>query len=144
MGRWTQYDEDDHRLPEGMKRTGYDADSGRYYFHDREGLVYKGPEGSKFGGLTLVSEMLSSIPQEVDEDSDLEATPIRTDSYRLLALDEHGTRYNPRTWIAPLGSPIRPSKKTVISQRDNYRPKYSLSTSDLEGFTVIQGQESSG
>jgi len=96
MGRWTQYDEDDYRLPEGIKRIGYDADSERYYFRDREGLVYKGPEGSEFGELTLVSEIPSSIPQEVDEDSDLEAAPAGTDGYRILALDENGTRYNPR------------------------------------------------
>jgi hypothetical protein len=36
-----------------MKRIGYDADSGRYYFRDSGGLVYKGPEGSEFGQLTL-------------------------------------------------------------------------------------------
>jgi hypothetical protein len=36
-----------------MKRVGYDADSERYYFRDSEGLVYKGPEGSEFGELTL-------------------------------------------------------------------------------------------
>jgi len=36
-----------------MKRVGYDADNGRYYFRDREGLLYEGPEGSKFGELTL-------------------------------------------------------------------------------------------
>jgi len=36
-----------------MKRIGYDADSGRHYFRDREGLLYKGPEGSEFGELTL-------------------------------------------------------------------------------------------
>lgn len=96
MGRWTQYDEDDYRLPEGVKRVGYDADSERYYFRDREGLVYQGPEGSEFGELKLVSEISSSIPQEVDEDSDLEAAPAGTDGYRILALDENGTRYNPR------------------------------------------------
>ncbi|KAG1783449.1 hypothetical protein EV702DRAFT_934688, partial [Suillus placidus] len=96
MGRWTQYDEDDYRLPEGVKRVGYDADSGRYYFCDRAGLVYKGPEGSEFGELTLVSEIPSSIPQDVEEDSDLEAAPTGTDNYRILALDENGTRYNPQ------------------------------------------------
>ncbi|KAG1783447.1 hypothetical protein EV702DRAFT_1041115 [Suillus placidus] len=96
MGRWTQYDEDDYRLPEGVKRVGYDADIGRYNFRDREGLVYKGPEGSKFGDFTLVSEIPSSIPQDVEEDSDLKAAPTSTDGYRILALDENGTRYNPR------------------------------------------------
>ncbi|KAG2094790.1 hypothetical protein BD769DRAFT_1518308, partial [Suillus cothurnatus] len=54
MGRWTQYDEDDHRLPEDVKRIGYDADSERYYFRDREGLVYKGPKGSSAHILRLM------------------------------------------------------------------------------------------
>ena len=70
MGRWTQYDEvstskhigpinftlnelqDEYRLPEGMKRIGYDADTGRYYFRDRDGVVYEGGQGAKFGEMT--------------------------------------------------------------------------------------------
>ncbi|KAK7054339.1 hypothetical protein VNI00_003533 [Paramarasmius palmivorus] len=32
MGRWTQYDEDEYRLPPGVRRTGYDADTGVYSF----------------------------------------------------------------------------------------------------------------
>lgn len=44
--------QDDYRLPEGIKRIGYDADTASYYFRDREGLVYKGPEGSEFGEMT--------------------------------------------------------------------------------------------
>ncbi|KIK35905.1 hypothetical protein CY34DRAFT_811803 [Suillus luteus UH-Slu-Lm8-n1] len=81
MGRWAQYDEDDYRLPEGMKRVCYDADSGRYYFRDSAGLVYEGPVGSRFGVLTLVSEIPTSIPKV-----DLHAP--------ILALDENGTPYN--------------------------------------------------
>jgi len=88
-----------------MKRVGYDADNGRYYFRDREGLLYKGPEGSEFGELTLgkfwtllcysriscrhsVSGSPTSVPQEMDEDSDLEAAPTRTDGYSMLAVNE--------------------------------------------------------
>ncbi|KAG7088793.1 hypothetical protein E1B28_012757 [Marasmius oreades] len=32
MGHWTQYDEDVYRLPPGLKRIGYDADTGEYFF----------------------------------------------------------------------------------------------------------------
>lgn len=39
-----------------------------------------------------MSEIPSSIPQEVDEDSDLEAAPAGTDGYRILALDEVSSR----------------------------------------------------
>ncbi len=71
MGRWTQYDEvrndpgrrlllshdhallkDEHRLPEGMKRIGYDADTQKYRFRDTDGTVWEGQEGSEFGALT--------------------------------------------------------------------------------------------
>ncbi|KIJ12831.1 carbohydrate-binding module family 50 protein [Paxillus involutus ATCC 200175] len=94
MGRWTQYDEDDYRLPEGMKRVGYDSDTGRYYFRDREGLLYKGPEGSEFGELTQVSELPTSVAAEVDDDNDdLEAAPTRGSGYQPLAVDENGSRH---------------------------------------------------
>ncbi|KAJ6622809.1 hypothetical protein B0H10DRAFT_881106 [Mycena sp. CBHHK59/15] len=59
MGRWTQYDEDSYRLPEGMVRTGYDADTGRYTFQDRIG-TYEGLPGSKYG---LVYPVSTSAPQ---------------------------------------------------------------------------------
>ena len=35
-----------------MKRVGYDSDSGRYYFRDREGVLYEGGEGAEFGEMT--------------------------------------------------------------------------------------------
>jgi hypothetical protein len=70
MGRWTQYDEvgtislpntsvlandaykDDYRLPEGMKRVGYDSDTGRYYFRDSNGVLYEGGEGAEYSEMT--------------------------------------------------------------------------------------------
>ncbi|KAJ7684534.1 hypothetical protein DFH06DRAFT_953643, partial [Mycena polygramma] len=66
MGRWTQYDEvcssrrrcettdwflglqDSYRLPAGMVRTGYDADTGCYTFRDATG-TYTGQPGSHYG-----------------------------------------------------------------------------------------------
>ena len=39
-------------MPEGMKRIGYDADSGRYYFRDSDGTLWKGAEGVEFGEMT--------------------------------------------------------------------------------------------
>ena len=79
MGRWSQYDEvrilsflghssathrgrfvqDDHRLPEGMKRVGYDADSGKYFFRDNDGHLWEGQEGAHFGEMTRGMHALS-------------------------------------------------------------------------------------
>lgn len=32
-----------------MKRIGYDADTSRYIFRDRDGSLWQGPEGSEYG-----------------------------------------------------------------------------------------------
>ncbi|KAF9077846.1 hypothetical protein BDP27DRAFT_1357231 [Rhodocollybia butyracea] len=51
MGRWTQYDEDDYRLPSGFKRTGYDADTGQYTFEDHSGNTWNGAAHQEYGTL---------------------------------------------------------------------------------------------
>jgi len=101
MGRWTQYDEDDYRLPEGMKRVGYDADSGRYYFRDSDGSIWRGGEGVEFGEMTRVNSLppsldtgSSSSNHDDDDDlhsgrNDLEASPrTRNGGYELLPNDQ--------------------------------------------------------
>lgn len=35
-----------------MKRVGYDADTGKYYFRDQDGTLWEGPEGAQYGELT--------------------------------------------------------------------------------------------
>lgn len=40
---------DSYRLPEGMKRIGYDADNKCYYFRDRDGQAWEGNPGEEYG-----------------------------------------------------------------------------------------------
>ncbi|KAH9917163.1 hypothetical protein B0H21DRAFT_770192 [Amylocystis lapponica] len=88
MGRWTQYDEDDYRLPEGMKRVGYDADSGTYMFRDRDGTLWEGSEGAQYGELKQVSGTAAAPDESSDhDDDDVEAASRRADGYRPLAVD---------------------------------------------------------
>ncbi|KAF9561615.1 hypothetical protein CPC08DRAFT_425331 [Agrocybe pediades] len=128
MGRWTQYDEDEYRLPEGMKRIGYDSDSGRYYFRDSNGSIWKGSEGVQFGEMTRVSNLPSSLqqplPSEVDTDitgdeldssetddtsrrgpgRDLEASPHTRSSggyHQLLSSPEHRPSTSPYRSLFP-------------------------------------------
>ncbi|XP_006455273.1 hypothetical protein AGABI2DRAFT_194905, partial [Agaricus bisporus var. bisporus H97] len=56
MGRWTQYEEDSARLPTGMKRIGYDADTQRYKFQDEKGVLYESEPGSAYGTLRPIAE----------------------------------------------------------------------------------------
>ncbi|KAJ7076448.1 hypothetical protein B0H15DRAFT_595026 [Mycena belliarum] len=65
MGRWTQYDEDSYRLPEGVVRTGYDADTGQYIFQSRGGETYRGVAGSQYGPMHAGNALVSAVPQNV-------------------------------------------------------------------------------
>ncbi|KAI1786808.1 hypothetical protein LXA43DRAFT_1064806 [Ganoderma leucocontextum] len=91
MGRWTQYDEDSSRLPEGMKRVGYDSDTGKYYFRDRDGSLWEGPEGAEYGQMKRVSDApISTGDRSADDVDDEEAeigVHLRSDGYRPLAGD---------------------------------------------------------
>ncbi|PFH48125.1 carbohydrate-binding module family 50 protein [Amanita thiersii Skay4041] len=87
MGRWTQYDEDDYNLPEGMKRIGYDADTGCYYFKDRDGSIWQGESGARYGEMKRVSSPRASVEDD-ERPGDLEAAPTtRQDGYQLLSAD---------------------------------------------------------
>jgi hypothetical protein len=42
-----------------MKRIGYDADSGKYFFRDNDGHLWEGQEGAHFGEMTRGMHALS-------------------------------------------------------------------------------------
>ncbi|KAM0819297.1 putative LysM domain-containing protein [Seiridium cardinale] len=65
MGRWSQYDTDEERLPEGMTRIGYDADDQTYTFRDADGSIWESAPGSRYGSLHRVSGP-SAPPQPRD------------------------------------------------------------------------------
>lgn len=96
MGRWTQYDDDDYRLPSNVVRTGYDADEGRYYFKDQSnGKIYRGLEGQEFGDLEYVEG-----GEGDDETGQVEPEPttIRDEAERVRRYAEDG----PGEWISLL------------------------------------------
>ncbi|TFK84446.1 carbohydrate-binding module family 50 protein [Polyporus arcularius HHB13444] len=94
MGRWTQYDEDSYRLPEGMKRVGYDADTGKYYYRDGGGSLWEGAEGAQYGELKRVSHAPIPTGGAQEDPSDEEAEiGGRADGYRPLAVDDGSVRH---------------------------------------------------
>ena len=54
--------QDDYRLPEGMKRVGYDADTQRYSFVDQSGNYWEGPEGQEYGVMTKGTYSFRLVP----------------------------------------------------------------------------------
>lgn len=66
MSRFSRYDTDEERLPEGMTRVGYDADTQVYTFQDADGSYWESAPGSQYGRLTRVG----SGPADDASDSD--------------------------------------------------------------------------
>lgn len=54
MGRWSHLDPDYERLPEGISRVGYDADTESYTFQDRSGSYWESRPGRRYGPLRRV------------------------------------------------------------------------------------------
>ena len=55
MGRWAYLDSDEERLPEGMRRIGYDADTQTYTYEDSRGVRWEGAPGARYGRLHRVN-----------------------------------------------------------------------------------------
>lgn len=51
MGRRAYYDTDQERLPEGIRRVGYDADTQTYLYVDEQGRPWEGNSGAHYGRL---------------------------------------------------------------------------------------------
>ncbi|KAI2612180.1 carbohydrate-binding module family 50 protein [Hypoxylon fragiforme] len=76
MGRWSQYDTDEERLPEGMKRIGYDADDQVYTFRDtRDGSIWESAPGNRYGQLRRVQEA-APPPYEEEEEEDADSAKL--------------------------------------------------------------------
>ncbi|OAQ74196.1 peptidoglycan-binding LysM domain-containing protein [Pochonia chlamydosporia 170] len=56
MSRFSRYDTDEERLPEGMTRVGYDADTQVYTFKDADGSYWESAPGCQYGQLTRVGD----------------------------------------------------------------------------------------
>jgi hypothetical protein len=62
MGRWSHLDSDDDRLPPGMSRMGYDADTQTYSYRDSDGSYWEGAPGCKYGKLHRVQNAAPPLP----------------------------------------------------------------------------------
>ncbi|KAH8901747.1 hypothetical protein GQ53DRAFT_8767 [Thozetella sp. PMI_491] len=68
MGRWSHYDTDEERLPEGMTRIGYDADEQTYTYRDADGSIWESAPGNQYGPLTRVSGPPQTYDRVHDDD----------------------------------------------------------------------------
>ncbi|KAI1268647.1 carbohydrate-binding module family 50 protein [Xylariaceae sp. FL1019] len=64
MSRWSEYDTDAERLPEGFERIGYDADTQVYTFRDAENKLWESAPGNRYGQLRPVTAALHPYGDE--------------------------------------------------------------------------------
>ncbi|KAK4447786.1 hypothetical protein QBC34DRAFT_439737 [Podospora aff. communis PSN243] len=62
MGRWAYLDSDEDRLPEGMRRVAYDADTQTYTYKDSKGVLWEGVPGARYGRLRRVDQNPNQAP----------------------------------------------------------------------------------
>ncbi|MCJ1395412.1 hypothetical protein MMC18_008298 [Xylographa bjoerkii] len=93
MGRWSQYDEDDYRLPEGMQRVGYDADTQTYTYQARGGNLWEGASGAKYGALRQVGAASdpssASRAEELERLSEAASATKKKETYIPSPTEEH-------------------------------------------------------
>jgi hypothetical protein len=72
--------ETDHgRLPEGMKRIGYDHDTERYTYRDQDGSIWQGEPGSQYGKLSLVLKAPNEPASPITEPGSAPGSPTSGD-----------------------------------------------------------------
>jgi len=71
MPDYRSYQDDDAgRLPAGLKRVGYDADTETYTYESPEGKLYRGAPGNRYGRLVPDSEPVDNdLGQLVHDDA---------------------------------------------------------------------------
>ncbi|KAJ7443964.1 hypothetical protein B0H11DRAFT_2090448 [Mycena galericulata] len=114
MGRWTQYDEDAYRLPAGMVRIGYDADTGQYIFRDRTG-TYMGEPGSRYGPMFPAS---GPAPRSV------------------LVADDDPPKTKRRATLSSMPNALRSLRRSLTAVRTPWRRDQNPSSDDEEPVIV--------
>ncbi|KAI0528042.1 carbohydrate-binding module family 50 protein [Xylaria bambusicola] len=87
MARWSELDTDEERLPEGMKRIGYDADSQKYTFRDADGSIWESASGNRYGQLRRVTTNASTASTSSRNEDD-ERTLFDDDGSTLYEIDD--------------------------------------------------------
>ncbi|KAI0874787.1 carbohydrate-binding module family 50 protein [Hypoxylon argillaceum] len=76
MARWSEYDTDEERLPEGMQRIGYDADTQVYTFRDAQGGTWESAPGSQYGRLSRVRDAAAPPAYAEEDDESSPSQPL--------------------------------------------------------------------
>jgi len=95
MGKWSDYDSDRERLPSGMRRIGYDADTQVYTYRDRDGSLWEGAPGATYGTVWRVRNETAPLPSVTIENptgQEQDLSPLPDDAYEFLMMSDRRRR----------------------------------------------------
>ena len=122
MGRWSHLDADEERLPDGMARVGYDADTQSDTFRDTDGSLWRGAPGCQHGKLFRVKDAtpLPSVKVKGEVEGD-EPDPVVNEGEWELPADDAPTRGRSfvKKVIKRLNSVKRSRADTAASAHDS-------------------------
>ncbi|SPO03161.1 uncharacterized protein DNG_05843 [Cephalotrichum gorgonifer] len=153
MGRFSYLDTDEERLPEGMKRVGYDADTQVYTYRDTDGSYWEGAPGVRYGKLFRVRSAATPLesvtinqdiegdepepelkegdwdPGNNDDDNDGAAVPRRRDSLVRRFLKRWNTvtrKSRSNSTAPPLLDTKTPEIQSAANEKDEPMPSSQL------------------
>ncbi|KAJ3885978.1 hypothetical protein GG344DRAFT_27090, partial [Lentinula edodes] len=129
MSRFTQYAEDSTRLPVGLQRIAYDADTEQYTFQDENGRLYYSASGESYGHLTIVGSAArpSEAPTEPKpkrSQTSPPTLPAPKSFYDILppeSIVSAGSTTSLRS--SPFSSPTSPSSSSPTSSHSSPSPR---------------------
>ncbi|KAK7056859.1 hypothetical protein VNI00_002576 [Paramarasmius palmivorus] len=149
MGRWTQYEDSAHRLPEGFTRTGYDADTGRYTYEDNEGRQWRSEPGMEYGTLTPVPDFYETRAKMLAAAKANSTGPAPKSFHDILSSSQIATSPTSEAVNTPPKSPKSPRSKFISVARKATLPKMKgvvdslLASRTNEGLQRIPSPEKS-
>ncbi len=118
MSLWSRLDTDEERLPDGMLRIGYDADTQVYTYRDEDGSIWEGAPGARYGTLRRRANS-KSPPPTAETGSSIRETasppPLPDDAFEFLMLaDAHRKEKRPRSRYRPRPGSEAASRKSTL------------------------------
>ncbi|KAK3302592.1 uncharacterized protein B0T15DRAFT_543323 [Chaetomium strumarium] len=111
MGRWSHLDTDEERLPEGMTRVAYDADTQIYTYRDSDGSYWEGAPGVRYGKLHRVQSEAPPLPSvTLDSEGEYDDDDYYHDSDSDDLLDEKTNNFSEKDNAPAL---TRPDKAKI-------------------------------
>ncbi|RDW57446.1 hypothetical protein BP6252_13784 [Coleophoma cylindrospora] len=87
-----QLPQDEARLPEGMERMGYDADTQTYSYRDQDGSYWEGDPGARYGELHPSKRFMFNAKEKEAKEKEVEEKRVKERGVKERGVKERGVK----------------------------------------------------